>query len=160
MHAVLDNPTLWDAAIFISANPGLATPEERAARLEQDQKWANRFLNDAWDPLMQDWNAMPVFGKRNQIAARPEELYDRTLLAKQLKKWSLGNQHSLTQQLISLKIPTLYIAGEEDSKFCKLLDPFKDHARVAIIPHAAHRVPWDQPDAFTNQVTNFIQELL
>lgn len=160
MHAALSSPTHWDAAIFISAHPGLTSPEERSARLREDEKWAERFLHDPWEILMRDWNSNPVFGTHPFPFPREEKLFNRKQLAGQLVKWSLGNQEPLLEDLKKLTIPTLYIAGALDTKFCTLLDPLKTVSQVSIIPEAAHRVPWDQPSTFTNQINNFIQELL
>lgn len=159
MHALLSAPTLWDAAIFVSAHPGLASEEERAARLKADIRWSERFLVDPWDILMRDWNANPVFGSHQFPFPREEKDFDRTKLSKQLLNWSLGNQDSLLPQLEKLSIPLLIVAGEQDKKFCAIADDFKVFSKVAIIPDAAHRVPWDQPDKFINQIKNFIKDI-
>lgn len=160
MHALLLSPEKWDAAILISAHPGLTSAEERTVRLEADLKWAERFLNDPWDQLMRDWNANPVFGGHPFPFSRDKGAFERKKLALQLTNWSLGNQEPLLPRLKQLDIPLLILAGEQDQKFCAIAEQFQSFAQVSIIPEASHRVPWDQPDKFINQIKNFIKETL
>lgn len=160
MHALLSNPDFWDAAIFISAHPGLINPQERALRLQSDQKWAERFLVDNWENLMRDWNANPVFGGRNQPFIKEERNFDRKKLALQLVNWSLGSQQPLLSNLKELRKPMLVLAGLQDTKFCLVADQFRDFAQVEIISESAHRVPWDQPIEFQNQINQFIEDIL
>ncbi|MBA2727615.1 MAG: alpha/beta fold hydrolase [Parachlamydiaceae bacterium] len=156
MHSLISNPDLWDAAIIISANPGLQSVKEREARLISDEHWAQRFLNDPWAPLMHDWNANAVFGNRPFPYLREESAFDRKQLSSLLVNWSLGKQESLHARLKQLSLPILYLAGEHDKPFCSIADQFRDFAEVSIIPDAAHRVPWDNPKNFMNKIDIFI----
>jgi 2-succinyl-6-hydroxy-2,4-cyclohexadiene-1-carboxylate synthase len=160
MHALLNNPTIWDAAIFVSAHPGLESEQERTNRFKNDQQWAERFLNDPWKNLMKDWNSNPVFGSHPFPFPRNEDMFNRKQLSQQLTNWSLGKQEPLIDRLRKLSTPLLIIAGEYDTKFCDIAKNFIPFAKVAIIPKAAHRVPWDQPASFKNQMLNFMQEIL
>ncbi|MBA3237799.1 MAG: alpha/beta fold hydrolase [Parachlamydiaceae bacterium] len=158
MHALISKPDLWDAAILISAHPGLDSPIEQTARLKNDQWWAKRFLEDPWDPLMHDWNTQAVFGGRPSLFSRFESAFNREKLSKQLINWSLGNQELLLNRLSKLPLPILVLAGELDPKFCAIADQFKDFATVSIIPDAAHRLPWEKPKKFMKEVNKFCHE--
>ena len=61
LHALTQQPQMWDAAIILSAHPGLSTDEERAGRLTHDQAWAAHFLHDSWPEVMAAWNEQAVF---------------------------------------------------------------------------------------------------
>ncbi|MBA3602997.1 MAG: alpha/beta fold hydrolase [Parachlamydiaceae bacterium] len=159
MHMLLSAPSLWDAAIFVSAHPGFDCDRDRASRVASDQKWAERFLDEPWDELMCAWNENAVFGGVPLSLRRNEKDYDRKILAQQLSRWSLGNQEYLLERLKKLSIPTLYIAGQQDKKFTALAEKFKDVGSVSIIPEAAHRVPWDQPEKFTAEINQFLMDL-
>lgn len=159
MHALLNDPTVWAGVVLVSAHPGLETDQERVNRLKNDQKWAERFLKDPWEPLMKEWNSNPVFGSQPFPFPRDEKMFDRKQLSRQLINWSLGNQKPLFNRLKKLSTPLFIIAGESDTKFCKIAEIFTPFSRVSIIPNAAHRVPWDQPDVFSNQFLNFIKDL-
>ncbi len=159
MHAFIANPSLWDGAIFVSAHLGLSSDSERAARLQADRQWAERFLVDSWEKLMHDWNLNPVFGHQSFPFPRDEKHFDRKKLAQQLVNWSLGKQEPLLDRLRSLSTPILMIAGELDTKFSHQANQCRNFCKVSIIPQAAHRVPWDQPEKFNEQITKFIEEL-
>lgn len=158
MHALLSKPSVWDAAILISAHPGLASSTERAARLKDDQLWKQRFLEDPWDLLICDWNNKAVFGGQPSPFSRLEAEVDRNKLSQQLTNWSLGNQEPLLNRLSKLSIPLLILAGELDTKFCAIAEQFKEFSTVSIIPDTAHRLPWEQPEKFVKEVKKFCHE--
>ncbi len=159
MHMLLSAPTLWDAAIFVSAHPGLDCDRERESRLVSDQRWARHFLEEPWDDLMCAWNENAVFGGFPLLHPRIEKDYDRKILAQQLSHWSLGKQEFLLDRLKKLSIPTLYIAGQRDKKFTAIAEKFREVGSVSIIPEAAHRVPWDQPEKFATQINQFLMDI-
>jgi len=156
MHSLINDPDLWKGAILISANPGLASEREKEARVISDRQWSERFLNDPWEPLMRDWNANAVFGKRPFPYLREESAFDRRQLSLQLINWSVGKQEPLIASLKELSVPILFLAGEFDKPFCDVADQFRDFAEVSIVPDAAHRVPWEQPEIFMNKIDHFI----
>lgn len=158
MHALLSKPSLWDAAILVSAHPGLTSSTERAARLRSDQHWSQRFVEDPWDVLMRDWNSQAVFGTHPSPFSRLEAEVDRNKLSQQLINWSLGKQEPLLDRLRQLSIPILILAGELDTKFCTQTEQFKEFSTVSIIPDAAHRLPWEQPEKFMKEVQKFCHE--
>lgn len=159
-HALLDNPSLWDAAIIVSAHPGLESASDRIARVESDRHTAERLQTQPWNTFLNEWNTLPIFGNLPLPFLRKEESFNKTQLATQLDQWSLGNQIPLLNQLSQLKLPMLYIAGSLDTKFCTIAEQFHPFCKVSCISEAAHRVPWDQPDRFTEEVNQFLKEVL
>lgn len=159
MHALIANPELWDAAIIISAHPGLLSQEERAARLKIDLDWSNRFLQDPWEPLMADWNGNAVFAGLPLTKSRREKDFKREQLADLLLNWSLGAQQPLYERLEKLSKPLLFLAGELDVKYSGIAKQCAHFAEISIVSGAAHRLPWDQPTTFLNKIHQFIGEL-
>jgi 2-succinyl-6-hydroxy-2,4-cyclohexadiene-1-carboxylate synthase len=162
MHALTSQPKSWDAAVIISAHPGLAEADlaGREARIKQDEDWARRFESDDWGTVLRDWNAQPVFSGVASPIKR--DASDRTLLAQALRAWSLGRQADLRPALKSLKIPVLFMAGERDSKFTALASEcaaLSSSFRSVIVPGAGHRVPWEKPSQFLNELTKFLEEV-
>lgn len=155
MHALLDAPELWSCAIFVSAHTGLQTSEERAARLQRDKKWAERFLQDPWDVLIGDWDRQVVFQEQMPVFCRQEGDYDRSLLAHALEGWSVGGQEDLREPLSKLLCPLLWVAGERDVHYVKLakqMAAIHPHSSCWIAPESGHRVPWECPQLFLQQV--------
>src|SRR5690606_6539540 len=81
LHALRDSPDLWQAAVIISAHPGLVLEEDRVVRKKADQEWAKRFMHEDWDLLMKSWNSQPVFKNGSQPLLRHERDFDRKKLA-------------------------------------------------------------------------------
>lgn len=164
LHAILKDPTLWAGVVVIGAHPGLKTQEERDKQLEWDQSWANRFLNEPWQKLLDTWDSLPVFCGRSSSILRQEATFSRAQIASTFDTFSKGRQTYLTPSIAQLTMPPiLFISGEEDQRYTTLgmdLDascPIVTHKAVA---QAGHRVPWENPLGFTNIVQRFITDIL
>lgn len=160
LNALLQNTKLWKAAIIVSAHPGFADPASRQNRNKHDQRWADRFLNEKWDSLMNAWESQPVFANGKFSFIREEKNYDRTFLSDTLRYWSLGSQADLTHALTQLQIPILWVAGQNDSNYCEIAKKITlSHplSSVHIVPNAGHRVPWEQTTLFNSLLSNFIK---
>ena len=158
LHALIDQPQRWLAAIIISAHPGLADPQERAKRWQQDQKWAKRFESENWKNLMEAWNTQEVFAGDSFKFERQKTDYQRHNLVKILLQGSLGKQADLRQQIAALPIPLLWITGSQDERYCRMAQSLTfahPHSCWKQIAQAGHRVPWSQPHVFSEIVTTF-----
>lgn len=162
MHALLDNPKKWKAAIFVSAHTGIQSPQDRSTRLQDDLKWAERFKSDPWDLVLSDWNAQSVFGGMPYLLPREEKDFCREHLSFLLTRYSRGHQDNLKDSIQQVYVPILWICGEKDHKFQQAAKDLLFHhkkSNVQIIPGAAHRVPWEQPHFFKQLVHTFINEV-
>ncbi len=161
LYTLTQQPQLWDAAILISAHPGLTNEYEREARQAVDHAWALRVRNEPWMELMEAWNTQPVLAGAGVPPWR-QQLAEpwRAEIAQSFEVWSLSRQPDLRPLLPSVTCPVLWITGETDSKFTALameasaLTPDSQHA---VIPVAGHRVHLDQPAAVAEKIRNFLQ---
>lgn len=167
LHALLDGGP-WDAAVIVSAHPGLEEEAERVARREKDAGWAARALKGEWRSFLEAWDAQPVLKDCGlRIADRGLEMADRTRLeirrnsvARSFVDWSLGAQEPLWGRLEEIACPLLWVAGERDGKFRDLA--LRAAARRVgpplpwIAPDAGHRVPWESA-AFPAKVAEFLE---
>lgn len=159
MHLLLHNPSLWHAAILISAHPGLSHPNERHRRLNADHEWATRFRNEPWETVMNAWNLQDVFKRSSFHFEREAQHYQREQLANILELWSLGNQQDLSEQIKQLPLPILWIAGENDANYRLIANQTNfSHplSQVWIAPQAGHRVPWEQTISFREKLQQFL----
>ncbi|MBS4168895.1 alpha/beta fold hydrolase [Parachlamydia sp. AcF125] len=162
MHALLDAEKIWTAAILIAGNLGLQTESEKASRRVADQKWAEEFKTKGWENLLLKWNAQPAFKGISPRLKRRETEFSREQLVDALMTWSLGNQANLKIPMQSLDLPILWIVGEEDTPYVQIAQSLRlthPQSAIAVVPGAAHRVPWEKPHLFESHVVNFLKKL-
>lgn len=163
LHTLLADPSPWQAAIIVSAHPGLESPEARGERLAADTAWATRALTGDWPAFLAAWNAQPVLAGNafdGDDAPRASRLMlRRREIARSFVDWSLGAQQPLWPRLAAIQTPTLWITGTDDPKFTDLArraaSSMPKAAHLAI-PNAGHRVPWQAPSAFQAAITRFL----
>ncbi|HEV8658344.1 MAG TPA: alpha/beta fold hydrolase [Thermoanaerobaculia bacterium] len=156
LHALFDGAT-YKRAVIISSGLGIEGERERAARREEDEKWARRFESEDWETVMRDWNAQPLFG--GHVRVRRERDYDRRGVLKALRDYSPATLPPLAPRLHEIEIPVLWIAGERDAKYVAEAEravSLLPNGELWICPGAAHRVPWEQPDALIARLRLFV----
>lgn len=113
-----------------STHPGLLGEEERAQRLKNDQKWADKLRRLPVDAFLQQWYDQPIFN-----GFRPQRrLGDREQLAQSLVFYSLG-------RLPVVDVNASVMVGEFDGKFQKLWQTYE------IVPKTGHAVHLENPKA-------------
>jgi 2-succinyl-6-hydroxy-2,4-cyclohexadiene-1-carboxylate synthase len=139
LHALLDREVLWSQAILLSTHPGLVSEEEREARKAQDLIWAERFLTEDWDEVMDAWNAQPVFSGSSPITRK----MDRKRAAHELTAYSLGRQQNLRGAIARLETPIQWVAGAKDLKFARISEEMAslhEHSQSMILKEFGHRI--------------------
>lgn len=152
LHALLDGAR-YKRAVIVSSGLGIDDEGERTQRRQADEMWARRFESDDWETVMRDWNAQPMFG--GHARARRERDYDREGVVKALRDYSPAVLPPLEPHLREIEIPVLWIAGESDTKYAAVARravSLLPNAELWICPGAAHRVPWEQPEAFIDRL--------
>jgi 2-succinyl-6-hydroxy-2,4-cyclohexadiene-1-carboxylate synthase len=102
------------------------------------------------------WNAQAVFGGRKNPLVRIESDFDRRALAAALRQWSPA---VLRIRLPESNVPLLWIAGEHDAKYIEAGQRAVQklpQAKLWICPGAGHRVPWEQPARFIEELRRFL----
>ncbi|HET7039983.1 MAG TPA: alpha/beta fold hydrolase [Gemmatimonadales bacterium] len=160
LHALLAPAAAWQAAVIVSAHPGLASDADRAERLADDERWARRFARDDWPALLSGWNGRPIFTGSALPSDRPEDAYDRPALAAALRYWSLGAQDALFERLAGVRRRVLWIAGQRDLNFVALGEAAVralPRGELRVAPDAGHRVPWENAEWFCENVCEWLQ---
>lgn len=159
LHALRADPSRWASATLVSGHPGLRDPEEKSARLREDEGWARRAESeDDWDRFLGDWNDRPVFQSGLSPERWPPRLARawekdhrglesrRAAVATSLRAWSLGRQDDFRPFLLESRVPVQWVTGELDGKFTGLgreLAASCPRLRHTIVPGVGHRVPWE-----------------
>jgi 2-succinyl-6-hydroxy-2,4-cyclohexadiene-1-carboxylate synthase len=161
LHALLEAGQPWDAAVIVSAHPGIVDESERATRRAADAEWGAKAIQSDWAEFLAEWNSQPVLGDPMPGMADRILLRSRSPeIGRSFIDWSLGAQEPLWDKLSSLTTPVLWICGEHDEKFKAL-----GEQAVALIPGAklamirsGHRVLWEAPEAFAEAVHSWLSE--
>jgi len=169
LHFTAAHPDRVSALILESATPGLRDPAERQARIASDYALAERLERDGLNAFVDYWTNLPLFASQSRLPAdvranlRAQRLENNVIwLANSLRGMGTGAQASLWENLASIKLPMLLIAGALDEKFTCIAQQMAQsmpHARLAIVGNAGHTVHLEQPAKFDQLVLDFVTAL-
>ena len=158
LHALERKPELYQAAVFLSVNPGLQTAQEKLQRLHSDKEWAHKLQNQDIASFWQDWNSQPVFSgaaEKSEVPLSPEILSkNKVQWAQCLENWSLGWQKDFRLSMDFWQVRQIWAAGQKDSKFCEILKtiPMIPELQKWEVQDASHRLLQEAP----GEVAHFI----
>ena len=137
LHTALLHPQLVQALVLVSGTPGLREPAERSARIEADEKLANRIEEIGITQFIPEWLSNPMFrGLTAEFAdAKRRCMNSEKGLADSLRYAGTGTQEPLWNQLQTLNIPVLLITGAHDEKFTEIA-----RQMASEIPNCEHRI--------------------
>ncbi|MBC7870974.1 MAG: 2-succinyl-6-hydroxy-2,4-cyclohexadiene-1-carboxylate synthase [Chitinophagaceae bacterium] len=166
LYLAIHYPTAIKSLILESASPGLASPEERQARIASDQALATQIEQKGLSWFADYWGNIPLFAsQKNLQQAIQDDVRARRLnnnphgLVNSLRGMGTGVQPSLWPHLSALKRPVLLLTGEHDSKFVAINQQMQTQipdAQHIIIPDAGHTVHLEQPVLFEKNILDFL----
>ena len=138
--------------VLVSASPGLADPDERAARRVDDERLAARVLEAGVRTFAEEWGAQRLFagqGEAVAAAAHAERLRQTERgLAAVLRGLGTGVMRPLWERLGEVRVPVTLVVGERDAKFRDVagrMAPFFRNCTVVVVPGAGHAVHLEAP---------------
>lgn len=158
LHALLAAPTLFRAAVIVSAHTGLEDKRQRVLRWRQDDEWAARLRTLPWEVFLRIWNDQAVFQGSHPPGPRLTSFKWRQNIIRALDLWGLSRQENLLPKLERLDVPVLWITGEKDPRYGEVAQAaaaISPRIQHHVIPNAGHRVPWEQSEAFLAAVEAF-----
>ena len=166
----VEHPERVVALVLEGASPGIADPDERAARRAADEALAARLERDGLAAFVDAWMAQPLFATQAALpdevraAARAARLRNDPIgLAACLRGLGTGSQPSYWHRLHELPMPTLLLAGERDTKFQALARAMHESipdATLRVVPGAGHTTHLENPAAFRRLARGFLGPLL
>lgn len=160
LHALLAAPEMWNAAILVSAHPGLEDEVQRRARRLADAEWAARALKSEWSEFLELWQAQSVL-QGGRMPGRMALKKRRASVARSFIDWSLGAQENLTPRLSEIACPVMWVTGAGDEKFGDLGRAAAEcwpSARHEVVADSGHRVPWQQTERFVDLCVAFLEQ--
>jgi len=163
LHCLKKKPNLWSGGVLISTNPGLESTQEQEQRLKSDEQWAHLFEVGEWEHVVSQWNKQGVFSHEPFFAMRKENQFSRSLLAKQLRFFSVARQQNFRPFLKKIPIPLLWVTGQKDTKFQAIQTQIQQLSNLNIscvsVANAAHRVPWENTAEFVLKCHAFLEKI-
>ena len=169
LQVCVTHPRRVASALVVGTGAGLADPEQRRARVRDDEALAAAILRDGVPAFVDRWMALPLFASQRRLGpgalaeARAQRLRNRAHgLANSLRGMGAGAQEPLHQRLASLTLPVCLAVGDEDAKFRAIgadLANRMPRGRLAIIEKAGHAAHLENPDAFGDLVESFLREV-
>jgi 2-succinyl-6-hydroxy-2,4-cyclohexadiene-1-carboxylate synthase len=133
-----------------------------------DRALAETIVSQPLLQFLREWYGGPLF---KDLDSR-KDLLDRTLerrnrndpreLAASLRGMSVGAQPSYWNHLAEISIPTLFIAGERDSRYAELAKKMAagvSGARLEIMPDRGHAPQVECPHAYAGCLQTFLESL-
>jgi 2-succinyl-6-hydroxy-2,4-cyclohexadiene-1-carboxylate synthase len=150
-------PRRFQHAVVVSAQPGLSSDAERAARRDADGRFVRLLREQGLTAFVDAWEALPLWETQRELpvalrqAQRAQRLrHDAAGLTQSLVQHGLGKMPDLRPFLGQVQTQVELVVGERDDKFVKLnqeLTSLLPHARLTIVPDVGHNVPLENPVA-------------
>jgi len=168
LYLALRHPERCSGLFLESASPGIEGAAEREARRRADEERAKRLVAGDFETFLADWYQQPLFAS----LARQERLLEKIIearrwnkpdeLARSLRGMGTGNQPSLWEDLVGLRVPALAVAGELDEKYvgiARRMAARNRRLRTAFVPGAGHNVRLEAPEAYLALLQDFLESL-
>ena len=151
LQLALDRPDVVERLVLVSASPGIADDDARAARRAADDALAREIQRDGVDAFLDRWLAQPMFAtlapERAGLDARRASSTVEGL-TQQLRVLGQGAQPSNWERLAELTMPVMLIVGERDDQYVEIghaMGHAIPDARLEVVADAGHACHLEQP---------------
>ena len=155
--------------ILESSTAGIEDKREREIRIETDRMLAEKLLSEGMESFVHYWMEIPFFRSLKSLG---EKEYSKLVLEKKqnspqglansLLGFSTGVMPSLWNNLGSLSIPTLLIAGNLDRKFVRInkeMNHLIPNSKLEIMDDCGHNAHLEKGKEFVILVNKFLSNL-
>jgi len=142
----LRHPPTLRRLVMIGATAGLTSAGQRADRRAADERLALKLEDEGLERFLTWWLDQPLFSSLDaEDSARDARMTnDAAGLAASLRTMGTGTQEPSWGRLHEIKVPTLFVAGARDHRFCavgrRMMAAVPDGSLVVVsgTGHACH----------------------
>ena len=167
LRAAMRDPARYAGLVTVGASAGVEAPGTRAARAEADAKLAAWMETQDIEQIVAVWERQPLFADQSDALVeeqRPGRLaQDPRALALLLRTAGQGALEPVWQELHSLRMPVLAIAGALDERYCdaaRRIARSVPDGRAAIVEFAGHAPQLQRPDEVAAALADFLDQHL
>jgi 2-succinyl-6-hydroxy-2,4-cyclohexadiene-1-carboxylate synthase len=153
-HVALAAPERVTRLVLVSTTAGIEDPAARAARREEDERFAADLERMTIEEYADRWQALPLFAGTPRAAGawwRQDLLRnDPVALAAALRGIGGGAMEPLWDRLGELTMPVTIVVGSRDEKFVAWAEKYRSllpQAEVTVVDGAGHGLPREAPAA-------------
>jgi 2-succinyl-6-hydroxy-2,4-cyclohexadiene-1-carboxylate synthase len=155
LHVALAMPERVDRLVLVGASPGIADPDERAARRGADEQLAHQIEGSTIEEFARRWAATPVLAGQPPWINEDRLRNDPIGLARALRGLGTGALPPSWDRLGELAMPVTLVVGERDQKFAAVAGEMASaipDAEVVVVPAAGHAVHLEAPEAVAHVI--------
>ena len=159
LHVALAAPERVSRLILVATTAGIEDAAERRGRVAADEELAAALERGSIDDFAERWLAQPLFAgdpPGTQDIARAEiRRNDPAALAAALRGLGTGTMEPVWDRLAELPMPTTFLAGARDVKFCAFARRLADAlpaAALQLVKDAGHGLPREAPAAVAEAI--------
>jgi 2-succinyl-6-hydroxy-2,4-cyclohexadiene-1-carboxylate synthase len=149
LHFALRHQERLSSLVVLSATLGIRDDDERTARRARDNALADRVELIGADSFLDEWLGQPMFATLpDDPLERAARSTDARGLANSLRTAGTGTQAWLGEAMRSVSVPTLMIAGANDTKFvgeARLLSEALRNSATSLVRDAGHAAHLERP---------------
>ena len=161
------HPDIVSGLILEGASPGIPTCKERNLRRQSDETLAQLLIEDGIEVFVGHWESMALWksqetnlSESSQTALRAQRLAQREIgLANSLRGMGTGAQSWLGEDLKSIGVPVLLIAGSLDDNYSQISREMGEQipgSQVELIADAGHAAHIEKPEQVHKVIKDFL----
>ena len=169
LHLATQHPERVAGLILISASPGLEDTDARAARIQEDQDLAESIIAWGVPAFVEQWLNKPLFAALKQLSPEQQALQRAQRLrngpiglANSLRGMGSGSMKPVWERLVTLRMPILLLAGQQDARFvgiARRMQALLPHARLHLFSGAGHTLHVTDPAGWLHEVDRFFESV-
>lgn len=169
LQYALENPDHFDALILVGAFYGYASQEDQKKRQQQDKVWLDLLQQNDPSQFLGEWSEHSlIVSQRNIQSPTKERLQSHKTrlttaeLRNSIQVIGAAQMPYLLDQVPTLRIPTLYLAGENDLKYQAIGKEIKNvnsAIQTASVADAGHACHFENNLTFHQYVDLFLDRL-
>lgn len=154
LGALAQEPGLFDRAVLIGVQPGLAGHAEREARRTWEEELAQLLEREGLEGFLEKWERLPLFadqkaGEFSERQAAERRTHRAEGLAHALRVLGLATMPNLWDALPTIECPVELVVGARDTKFLEVgqqMLPLLPSARLHVLADSGHNPFIDAPE--------------